>query len=188
MFRRRAIEQLLSATTMIVLRFSCIALAIFFAIVALSSGILAIWLNLLDLHYAASILLTAAGLFCGVMAFGMWKLARRAHRSECMIFPSFAGRVQLNCSAAKRQRPRSRRTEFPSLLSTRQNHSSSAPLAGRGVFPIKPLQASQPFLFLTPFLNLLLARLKKLPFLHRVKNYRLPLVHPVPKTHPIAKR
>ena len=68
-----------------ILRFSCIALAIVFSIAALVSVILAIWLDLLELHYAASLLLTSIGLLCGAIAFGMWKLARRVHRSE----PSF---------------------------------------------------------------------------------------------------
>jgi hypothetical protein len=65
-----------------ILRVLCIVLAIVFGIVALSSGILAIWLDLLDLNYAASILLAAIGLLCGAMAFGMWKLVRRLHSQD----------------------------------------------------------------------------------------------------------
>jgi hypothetical protein len=74
-------------------------------------------------------------------------------------------------------------------LSTRWVHSSALLRSSvRASFP-KSVPALQRFLFVAPFLlDLPLPGLKKLPFLHRAKDYRLPLVDPMPKTHPIPKR
>ena len=51
--------------------------AIFFGLMAVAAGGLAIWVDLRDEHYETSLGLTLLGLVYGVVAFKAWKLAHR---------------------------------------------------------------------------------------------------------------